>query len=310
MRVAPGRETVLFIVGPTAVGKTGLAVKLARRLNGEIVSCDSMQVYKAMPILSQAPCARDKKAVRHHLVGIVEPSGEYSVASFLKQATKAIESILKRGKQPIVVGGTGLYAKALIDGLFPSPEADLVFRKKMQEYAARYGNKKLYAKLVKIDPDAAVKIHPNDIRRVIRALEIYQATGKTMTELKLQTKGLSDKYSIKIFGLTRLREKLYKVIDGRVECMLAAGLVREVKRLKKRRLSKTAQAVLGFKEIDGYLKGEYSLADAAALLQMNTRRFAKRQFTWFKADKRVKWLDLGRLGQQKAVAKIVKQIKG
>jgi len=300
---------LVFIVGPTASGKTALAIRAAKKIGGEIISCDSMQVYKSLPILSQAPTASERKEARHHLVGFRDPAREYSVADFRKEAMRIIRDIIKRRKVPILVGGSGLYVKILIDGLFPSPKAEIAFRTKMARFAKRRGNEELYKRLFLTDPDAASNIHPNDIRRIIRALEIEHTTGKTMTELKLQTKGLSDRYSIKMFGLTRPREELYKAIDGRVEKMLAAGMVNEVKRLKKKRLSKTAKAVLGFKEVEGYLKGEYGLANAVALLQMNTRRFAKRQFTWFRADERVKWLNLGRLDQQKAVAKIVKQVK-
>lgn len=300
------RETVIFIVGPTAAGKTAVAVKLARGLSGEIVSCDSMQVYKRMPVLSQAPSARERKAARHHLVSVIDPSKEYSVAHFVKSATAAIESILRRGKLPIVVGGTGLYSKALIDGLFPSPKADMAFRSKMQKYAGRYGSKKLYGKLVKTDPEAARSIHPNDTRRIIRALELYHATGRTMTELKVGTKGLKDRYDIRIFGITKPREELYEFVNKRVDRMMGLGALGEVKRLRKGGLSKTAGAALGLKELSSYLDGETGLGEAVEALKMNTRRFAKRQMTWFRADKRVCWLDVSGLSTA-AAAKIIEK---
>jgi tRNA dimethylallyltransferase len=301
---------LLFIVGPTAVGKTRLAVMLAKRLSGEIVSCDSMQVYKGMRILSQYPRAEELKAVRHHLVAIVDPSKEYSVASFRRAATKAIESIIKRGKVPIVAGGTGLYAKALIDGLFPSPKADTAFRRRMERFAARYGNKRLYAKLAKIDPDSASRIHPNDLRRIIRALELHHSTGRTMTELRSDTKGLKDAYDIRIFGLTGPRKDIYAAADARVERMFEEGVVGEAKRLERKGLSKTSRAVLGLKEIAGYLDGSYGLATAKELMKMNTRRFAKRQLTWFRADKRIAWFGTDRLSPAKIAGRITRQVKG
>ena len=240
-------KTVIFIVGPTAAGKTAVAARLARLISGEIISCDSMQVYKGMPILSQSPSARVRKAARHHLVSAVDPSKEYSVAAFRRSAAAAIKSILKKGKIPIVAGGTGLYAKALVDGLFPSPEADMAFRRKMAAFASRYGSPRLHARLSKIDPESASSIHPNDARRIVRALELRHSTGRTMTELKSNTKGLKGVYKIKIFGITMPRDKIYAAIDARVDRMFEEGVVKEVKRLRRKRLSKTSRAVLGFR---------------------------------------------------------------
>ncbi len=299
---------VVFIVGPTAVGKTRLSIKLAKRLNGEIISCDSMQVYKGMPILSQAPTAEERKKIRHHFVGCRDPRREYNAAVFKKSAASLIRSIIKKEKVPIVVGGSGLYVKALVDGLFPSPKADMKFRRAMQAFAARYGSRRLHAKLAKIDLQTARSIHPNDLRRIIRALELPHSTGRTMTELRSETKGLKDHYNIKMFALTLPREKIYAAIDGRVDRMFAGGLLREVKNLKKKRLSKTAKAALGYKEIAGYLDGEYDLAVAKELMKMNTRRFAKRQLTWFNADKRIKWFDVSRTSESVIIKKIERNV--
>ncbi len=299
---------VVFIVGPTATGKTRLSIRLAGRLGGEIISCDSMQAYKAMPILSQAPSAAERNKVRHHLVGFRDPRREYSVAVFIKSAASLIASIIKRKKVPIVVGGSGLYMKALVDGLFPSPKADMKFRRAMQAFVSRYGSKRLHAKLAKIDPETALTIHPNDVRRIIRALEVHRSTGRTMTELKAKTKGLKDRYDIKIFALAMPREALYAAIDARVDRMFAGGLLREVKKLKKKKLSKTAKAVLGFKEISGYIDGEYDLAAAKELVKMNTRRFAKRQLTWFGSDHRIRWFDVSKTGEADIIKKIERQV--
>ena len=309
MRVArPDRKMVLFIVGPTAIGKTRLAIKLAKRLHGEVVSCDSMQVYKGMTIISQAPSKRDMAGVKHHLVGIFNPGREYNVAVFRKQALPAIKSIIKRGKIPIVVGGSGLYMKALIDGLFFAPGADIKFREKMGRFVKRHGWKKLHERLFKIDPQSAATIHPKDTRRVIRSLEIFNSTGRTMTELKAGTKGLKDTHDVKVFGLKAPREKIYSRIDSRVDEMFENGVVAEVKKLSGKRLSMTAAAALGMKEITGYLRGEYDLEHAKDATKMNTRRFAKRQMTWFRPDDRIHWIDVTRNSDSKVIKRIVEGI--
>ncbi len=301
------KNIIVFIVGPTAVGKTCLAIKLAACVGAEVISCDSMQIYRGMRILSQAPSLTERRGVKHHLIGVLDPRKEYSAASFRSKASRIIKSVTERKRIPIVVGGSGLYAKALIDGLFPSPEADLKFRKKMEAFISKYGNKRLYKRLQKIDPPAASKIHPNDSRRIIRALEIYHLTGRTMSELKTETKGLNDLYRIKVFGLTKSRDEIYTAIDRRVDEMFESGAVSEVRKLKNRRLSKTARAALGFREIEGYISGEYDIETAASLMKRNTRHFAKRQLTWFRADRRIKWFDVSRMTDEEIVKIIIKE---
>lgn len=301
------KKNIVFIVGPTAIGKTSLAVRLASSLHGEVISCDSMQVYKGMQILNQSPKYAKTKKCRYHLVEFLRPQEEFSVAAFIKRSSILINNLIKNKKVPIFAGGTGLYVKGLIDGLFVSPEADIKFRKSMYGYAKRYGSSKLHAKLKKIDAAASRSIHPNDTRRIVRALEIWHSTGSTMTELKKTTKGISDKYTIKIFGLTAPREKIYSNINDRVDEMLASGVINEVKRLSKKRLSKTAKAVLGYKEILGYLKDDYDLETAKELMKRNTRRFAKRQLTWFRADKRIKWFDVSKIKQSRIIKSIAKR---
>jgi len=300
-------KTVLFIVGPTAIGKTRLAIKLAKKLHGEIISCDSMQVYRGMDILSQAPSKKEKRSVKHHLVGILDPKSEYSAASFRKKATPVIKSIIKEKKLPIIVGGSGLYMKALVDGLFSSPAADMKFRKRMQGFVSRYGSKKLHDRLSRIDRASSICIHPNDARRIIRALEIFNSTGRTMTELKSMTRGLKDHYGIKIFGLTAPRKKIYSKIDSRVDKMFEDGAVDQAEKLAGKKISKTAAAVLGLKEIGGHIRGEYNLEHAKDLMKMNTRRFAKRQLTWFRHDKRIKWYDLTRNTEEKIIKRITRE---
>ncbi len=303
------KSIALFIVGPTAIGKTALALKLARKIGAEIISCDSMQVYKGMDILSQSPGLSETKKVRYHLVRFLSPTKEYSAGSFRRRAASLIDDIIGRKKLPIIVGGTGLYVKGLVDGLFPAPEADLEFRKNMYDYASRYGNIHLHKKLEKIDTASASAIHPNNVRRVVRALEICRSTGHTMTELKNGTKGIADKYRIKIFGLNSSREKIYSDINDRVDNMFEEGLVGEVKRLSGKRLSKTALAALGFKEVLKFLKGKIDLNTAKELMKQNTRRYAKRQLTWFRADGRIRWFDVEKMKSGRIIDAIAKEIK-
>jgi len=298
------KSTVIFIVGPTAIGKTSLALKLARRVNGEIISCDSMQIYKGMNILSQSPGSIQTGKTRYHMVRFTSPTKEYNIASFRNKAAILIDGIIERKKIPIIAGGTGLYVKGLIDGLFPTPEADLKFRKKSYDYASRYGSARLHKKLEKIDPESAKLIHPNNTKRIVRALEIRHSTGRTMTELKRDTKGIADRYRIKIFGLTKSREKIYSDINNRVDKMFEDGVIREVKRLSSKRLSRTAKAALGLKELTDYLNGKTDLERAKDLMKQNTRRYAKRQFTWFRADGRVRWFDTDKLSAGEIIKKI------
>jgi tRNA dimethylallyltransferase len=280
--------TVYFLVGPTASGKTNLSIALARKLNAEIISCDSMCVYKGMDILTSKPSTADRKKIKHHLIDICPPAEEFSVAEYRHMALEKIEDILRRGKTPLFVGGSGLYVKAVINGLFPSAEKDLKFRKKQEVLAKKYGKAYLYRKLKRIDPVAAAKIHPNDLRRVIRTLEIYHTEKKSPSELKAGTEPL--KHDFKIFGLQLDRQELYENIDDRVDQMFKKGIVSEVKKLSKKKLSMTAGKALGYGDVLGYLKGRYSLEKAKELLKKNTRHFAKRQLTWFRPDQRITWL--------------------
>jgi len=268
-----------------------------------------MQIYKGMDILSQAPSKDEKKGVKYHLVGILDPKREYNIAVFRREAVRAIKAIIKRGKIPIVAGGSGLYVKSLVDGLFPAPPADMKFRKRMQKFVSRCGSKKLHDRLSRIDPSSAVLIHPNDVRRIVRALEIFESTGRTMTELKSMTRGLTDSYDVKLFGLTAPRKKIYSRIGSRVDKMFAFGAVGEARKLAGKKISMTARAVLGLKEITGYLDGEYDLERAKDLVKTNTRHFAKRQLSWFRSDRRIKWYDITRNREAKIVERIVKEVR-
>lgn len=279
---------IIFLIGPTASGKTALSIKLAKSINAEIISCDSMCVYKGMDILTSKPALEDRAKVKHHLIDIISPGREFSVAEYRKLALQAIEHILKQGKMPLFVGGSPLYIKSVIDGLFPSGKKDEGFRKRQAELAEIYGKTYLYKKLKRIDPLTAQKIHPNNLRRVIRALEIYKTERKRPSELIQNTEPI--KYRIRIFGLKMDRIVLYKNIEARVEEMFEKGIVQEVRRLSRKRLSVTAGKALGYGEVLGYLKGRYPLEEAKSLLKRNTRHFAKRQLTWFRRDSRIEWI--------------------
>ncbi len=288
------KNRVIFIVGSTATGKSRTAIELAKKIDGEIISCDSMQIYKGMPILTQAASKKELSEIPHHLISEIPPDKEYSAAEFSKRATRLIKNIIKKGKTPIIVGGTGLYVKALVDGLFPSPKKDLNLRRKLESEAAKYDSAFLYGKLKEIDPETSHNIHPNDTRRIIRALEIYYSTGIPASAHKKNTKGIKDFYEITQLGLNIPRQELYKKINTRVEKMFRDGLVSEAKALFRTNLSITANSAIGVKEIRGYLRCKYNLSQTKELLKKNTRRYAKRQSTWFKRDERIKWFKDGK----------------
>jgi len=285
------REKVVFIVGPTSSGKSAVALSLAEKIDGEIISCDSMQIYRDMEIISQAPDDDTLSRIKHHLARVIPPEEEYSVARFVEDAKETIVSIHSRKKTPIVVGGTGLYMKALADGIFDSPRKDEAFRDILNNIVVEKGTEYLYRELEKRDPVTAAKLHPNDSRRIIRALEVLEQTGRTIHEKKAEAKGIWDRYDCRIFGLDIPREILYVRINTAVDRMFEAGLVEEVKKLRERQLSLTAEKALGIKEVSAFLDGKASIEEAKEELKKNTRRYAKRQLTWFRADDRIKWID-------------------
>ena len=285
-------KKVIFIAGPTAVGKTEVAVYLAKKANAEIISCDSMQIYKGMDIITSKPSGVLRKKVNHHLIGVVPPTSEYNVSKYRQDAVEKIQEVFTRGRFPIFVGGSGLYMSILIDGIFNLEQKSRSMRKRLYKLAGLYGNQYLYKRLHNIDPQAALRIHPNDTKRLIRALEVFKSTGKPISFLQKQRIGLNQEYDVKVFCLNMPREKLYKIIDERVDKMFANGLVGEVKRLLKLKLSKTASCAIGIKEIKGYLSGLYDLSEAMRLMKQNTRNYAKRQLTWFRKDKRIRWINI------------------
>lgn len=301
------KKKVIIIVGPTATGKTALGVALAGKIKGEVISADSMQAYKGMDIVSQAPLAGEEKGIPHHLTGFLSPEEEYSAARFSKKAMRAISGIIKRKKTPIVVGGSGLYVKALTDGIFPSKGKDQALRKKLYDTSRKKGSLVLHARLKKIDPDAAGKIHPNDVKRIIRAIEIYEVEERTKTSLKKKTKGIREKYDVRAFGLNIERSELYAKINKRVDKMFKDGIVDEVKKLSRFKLSATSKQALGVKQVKGYIAGDYGMEETKEMIKRDTRRFAKRQLTWFRADKSIKWMDAKEI-PGKIAGKIVKAL--
>jgi tRNA dimethylallyltransferase len=285
------KKTVIFIVGPTSSGKSVVAVRLAQKLSGEIISCDSMQVYKGMDVVTRAPGDDLLSGIRHHLIRMVSPEKEFNAARFVREAGNIIDSVISGGRMPVIVGGTGLYVKALVDGIFVSPPKDTELRRNLREMALEKGREYLYRQLKEVDPETAAGLHPNDMRRIIRALEVYRLTGRTIHEKKSGSEGISRKYDCRIFGLKVPRKTLYARIDAVVEDMFREGLVNEVMKLKRRKLSLTAEKALGIKEISDFLSGEISLEKAKEELKKNTRRYAKRQMTWFRADRRIMWVN-------------------
>jgi tRNA dimethylallyltransferase len=284
-------KKVLFIIGPTAVGKSGLALMLAKELNGEVISADSMQVYKGMDIGTAKPSKAELDAVPHHLIDIISPEKPYNVSDFIEHTLSAIEDVQKRNKLPIVAGGTGMYLFALLEGFdLPEIKRDASLRKALEAEDAE----KLHARLEKVDPVTAKRLHINDKKRVIRALEVYELTGKPMSTLSAKGKVLP--FEPVLIGLKMDRERLYKRIEARVDEMLKAGLVDEVRALlKKVDPDSTSMQAIGYKEVVKFIKGEWDRAEMVKMLKQNTRNFARRQMTWFRRFKDVKWFDIDNL---------------
>lgn len=307
------KPIVYVIGGPTASGKSKLAVELAKKVNGEIISADSMQIYKEMNIGTAKVNKEEMQGVQHYLVDFVSPDERYSVSNFKKDAEKAIEEILEKGKTPIVVGGTGLYIDSLIYGIeFQNEEVDLEYREKLNKIADDKGLESLYKKAQEIDPEAMKKISINDRKRIIRVLEIYHKTGKTKTEQELQSRKNEVKYEYKVFAITMDREKLYERIEKRIDFMIEQGLIEEVKQiLEKYHTFPTAMQGLGYKEVVEYLEGSCTKEEMIEKIKKETRHYAKRQLTWFRKNKETIWLD-GEKSTDENVSIILglKKIKG
>jgi tRNA dimethylallyltransferase len=296
------KKKIIFLVGPTAIGKSAVAISLAKKINAEIISCDSMQVYRKMDVITSKPTPVQRKKIKHHLIGAINPDQEYNVAQYRRDALSICDKLFKENKIPLFVGGTGLYYSILIDGLFPAVPQDKGIRVKLNKQLVLKGSGYLYKRLADVDPAAVRKIHPNDVRRIIRALEVYLKTGRRISVLQKMRIGLGQEYAIKVFGLNSKRQSLYDLIDQRVNRMFNSGLINEVKRLLLHKLSKTAICAIGIPELKGYLNGQYSLDNAKRLIQRNSRHYAKRQLTWFRKDKRIEWIDTNNLESPAQVA--------
>lgn len=290
------RIRLLAIVGPTASGKSALAVALAQRLNGEIVSCDSMQIYRRMNIGTAKPTVEEMRGIPHWMIDVTEPWQSFSCADYVTAARKVIAEISSRGKLPIVCGGTGLYLDALLrGGDFEETEGDPALRERLFAFAQTHGNHALHERLAEIDPESAATIHENNVKRVVRALEIFQTKGMTKTEADKRSRQTDAPYDATVIGLRyEDREILYGRIDRRVDAMLADGLLDETRSLLAEEVfakNTTAAQAIGYKELLGYFDGEQDLEAATEDLKRATRRYAKRQITWFGAKDYVKWLD-------------------
>ena len=284
---------LLCLLGPTAVGKTEIAIRLAQRLNAEIVSVDSRQIYRQMDIGTAKPTPEEQRAARHHLIDCVDISEAFSVADYQSLVDVAITDIQNRDKRVLLVGGAGLYFRAIVDGLFEGPGADPSLRKRLEEEAAQFGVDTLHKRLQTCDPESAERIHPNNLVRVIRALEVYELTDTPMSELQQQWHPEKQRYPFIAFGLTMPRALLYRRIEQRVDVMLANGLVAEVESLLAAGYARDSVALqsFGYRELISYLDGNFTYLEAISQLKQNTRRFAKRQLTWFRKDTRIEWLD-------------------
>jgi len=286
---------IIVIVGPTAVGKTHISVELAKKLGTEIISADSMQIYKGMDIGTAKVTEDEKQGIIHHMIDIVSPDEDYSVSEFKYTAEKIIDRLLEEKKVPVIVGGSGLYVNSLIYDLdFGNARSDEKLREYYTYYYKKHGEDALYDKLLKIDPEAAEKIHKKNVKRVIRALEVYDITGSKFSEINTDIRKESNKYDCILAGLSMERKVLYERINQRVDEMLSKGLLEEVRSLMEKGYGKNLVSMrgIGYKEIIDHLEGITDYDEAADILKRNTRRFAKRQYTWFLKDRNVKWFSM------------------
>ncbi len=293
------KPLVAVVAGPTASGKTALGIEIAKRFGGEIISADSMQIYKNMDIATAKPTEFEQSQAKHHLIGFLSPGENFSVAKYKELAERAIDDILSRGKLPVIVGGTGLYIDTLINNTeFLNYEKSDI-RESLEKRADSEGAETLLSELKKVDPETAERLHINDRKRIIRALEVYYSTGKTITTQCELSHINESKYRFVVIGLTaENRQYLYDRINLRVDMMIDEGLIEEAKRFYSLNLGSTAKQAIGYKELKPYLDGLISLDEATEKLKMETRRYAKRQLTWFRRNKNIHWLEIDKLERE------------
>lgn len=289
---AVARSKIVVICGPTASGKSALGLEVARHLGGEIINADSMQVYRYMDIGTAKPSVEERAAVRHHLIDILYPDEVFSAALYCEAAHETIADVVKRGKIPLVVGGTGLYIKALTSGLIRGGEVDEALRSRLNKEAEAMGREYLYQRLQKVDPKTAASLHPNDTYRIVRALEVYERTGRPISLLRERHRFQEAPYEALKIGLMPDRATLYRRIDERVDQMVAVGLKEEVQRLLDMGYAPHLRSMqgLGYRQMVPHLKGSYDLAEATKRIKRDTKRYAKRQLTWFKRDPEIHWV--------------------
>ena len=287
-------KKILVIVGPTASGKTRMAVELAKAHNGEVVSADSMQIYRRMDIGTAKPTAEEMDGVPHHMIDVADPEEDFSVARYVELASACVDDILARGKLPIVAGGTGLYVDSLLSGrTFAAFSPESALRKELEEELAERGGEAMLEELSRVDPEAAARLHPNDHKRIVRALEVYRSTGRTISEHNRETQALPPRYEALTIGLNfQDRADLWARIDARVDQMAADGLEREVRELLSSGLSPrcTAMQAIGYKEFVAAVEGDMTWREAEELVKLRSRQYAKRQLTWFRRNPAVHWL--------------------
>lgn len=288
------KPRVLAVVGPTASGKTALGVELAKVYGGEVISADSMQIYKGMDIASAKPTEEEMQGIPHHLIGFLDMGETFSAADYVRLANEKIREVISRGKLPVIVGGTGLYVDSLLENVrFSEGGSDEAYRQELREFAAQEGNEALHSRLAAIDPEAAEAIHPNNVVRVIRALEVCHVTGRKFSDLKAESRTEESPYDSLIIGLNyEDRSVLYSRIDRRVDIMAENGLVQEAEELWKRSGMTTAANAIGYKELIPYFEGTMSLEECISIIKQETRHYAKRQLTWFRKNQRIQWIIL------------------
>ena len=301
-------NNLLILLGPTGVGKTDISIKLAQKMPDiEIISADSMQIYKYMDIGTAKPDKSILKTIKHHMIDVVEPSENFDVIQYSKLATDIILDVFKRGKIPILMGGSGLYISSIINPLFTGPAKDIEYRKILEEEAKIHGKKYLYDKLSKIDPISSLKIEPNDLRRVIRALEVYKSTGKTISYLQKKAFNENPKFKYRIIGFKRGRENLYQRINLRVDKMIKDGFIEEARMLRKMGYKEDLNSMrgLGYKQVNKHFNGIYTKEEAIDLIKIETRHYAKRQMTWFNNKiKNIEWINLDEANENEVISNL------
>ena len=303
---AGGGVTMLVLAGPTGIGKSDAALCLAEQLPVEIVAVDSMQVYRGMEIGTGKPSPEIRRQIPHHGLDLVEPEEEFDVLRYVQAVEPAIREILARGRVPLLVAGCGLYLRILLRGLCEAPGRDLVLRERLIAQGRAAGSAALHARLSGVDPEAARRIHPNDLRRVVRALEVFEATGRPISDWQNRTPRPEGPWGeCRLVGLTGSRDLLYRKIEERVDGWLASGWLEEARALSRRRLSRTAREALGYRELFSHLRGEVDWPATRALIHRNTRRYAKRQISWFRQERTMEWIQVDGLAPEETARRIL-----